>query len=82
MRIKKRKYENYFAGTITAKRGNMEILDQLGTKVQKAVNKIKELKAQIRELKETNQRNEQKLLRYEQKIKNLIQTMDSVNLSE
>ena len=60
----------------------MEILDQLANKVQKAINKIKELKAQVEELEEKNQRNEQNILEYDQKMNELIQTMDSVNLSE
>ena len=60
----------------------MQILDQLGNKVQKAVEKIKELKGEVRELKEINQRNEQKLNNFEQRIRDLIKTLDSAGISE
>ncbi|MCP4754491.1 MAG: cell division protein ZapB [Proteobacteria bacterium] len=49
----------------------MEILDQLGTKVKKAVQKIEELTARIKELEEINQQ-------YEDKMKEMLQEMDPI----
>ena len=60
----------------------MEILDQLANKVQKAVDKIKELKAQVKKLEETNRQKDQKIYAYEQKMNELIQTLESVEISE
>lgn len=49
----------------------MEILDQLGDKVKKAVKKIEQLEARVKELEEINSQ-------YEQKMKDLLQEMEPI----
>lgn len=52
----------------------MEILEQLGTKVKKAVQKIEELQARITELEEINSQ-------YEEKMKDLLNVMEPLEES-
>jgi FtsZ-binding cell division protein ZapB len=52
----------------------MEILEQLGTKVKKAVQKIEELQARITELEEINSQ-------YEEKMKDLLDVMEPLEES-
>ncbi|MBU2645710.1 cell division protein ZapB [bacterium] len=47
----------------------MEILEQLGTKIKKAVQKIEELQARIAELEAIN-------AEYEQKMKDMLEVME------
>jgi len=49
----------------------MEILDQLGDKIKKAVSKIEQLEARVKELEEINRQ-------YEQKMKDLLQEMEPI----
>ncbi|MBT3225896.1 MAG: cell division protein ZapB [Deltaproteobacteria bacterium] len=53
----------------------MEILEQLGTKVRKAVQKIEELQARIVELEEINSQ-------YEQKMKDMLDVMEPLDETE
>ena len=53
----------------------MEILEQLGSKVKKAVQKIEELQTRIVELEEIN-------AQYEQKMKDLIDVMEPLEETE
>lgn len=53
----------------------MEILEQLGTKVKNAVQKIEELQARIVELEEIN-------AQYEQKMKEVMDVMDALDSTE
>jgi len=53
----------------------MEILEQLGTKVKKAVQKIEELQARITELEEINSQ-------YEEKMKDLLDVMEPLEERE
>lgn len=50
----------------------MEILEQLGTKVKKAVQKIEELQARIAELEEIN-------VQYEKKMKDMLEVMEPLD---
>ena len=53
----------------------MEILEQLGAKVKKAVQKIEELQARIAELEEIN-------LQYEIKMKDMLDVMEPLDETE
>ena len=53
----------------------MEILEQLGDKIKKAVSKIEQLEARVKELEEINHQ-------YEQKMKDLLQEMEPITTIE
>ena len=53
----------------------MEILEQLGDKVKKAVSKIEQLEARVKELEEINNQ-------YEQKMKDLLSEFEPVTTVE
>jgi FtsZ-binding cell division protein ZapB len=53
----------------------MEILEQLGDKIKKAVSKIEQLEARVKELEGINNQ-------YEQKMKDLLQEMEPITAVE